>query len=216
MRPQRHWTVHLVHHTHLDIGYTDPQGTVLAQHLSYLDSCLDLVSATDGWPDCRSSRRRGVRLALHPDDPPVPSVGGVGRAACSVDALVALAEDHPGPAFGIDLCLGTVSEMGGQAAVLDAVRRLGERRKIVYVHLRDVAGSVPRCTECFLGEGNYDPLTVVRELHRVGSDGFLLDDHVPQLTGDTDWMQRGRAHAIGYLQALVHAVRSEPATVPNG
>jgi Glycosyl hydrolases family 38 N-terminal domain len=51
MRPQRQWSVHLVHHTHLDIGYTDPQGKVLAEHLSFLDSCLDLVRETDDWPE---------------------------------------------------------------------------------------------------------------------------------------------------------------------
>jgi hypothetical protein len=51
VKPQRQWEIHLVHHTHLDIGYTDPQGTVLREHLSYLDSCLDLVRATDDWPD---------------------------------------------------------------------------------------------------------------------------------------------------------------------
>lgn len=48
--PQRHWSIHLVHHTHLDIGYTDPQGVVLAEHLSFLDSCLDLTRQTEGWP----------------------------------------------------------------------------------------------------------------------------------------------------------------------
>lgn len=49
--PQRKWTVHLVHHSHLDIGYTDPQGDVLRNHLWYLDSALDLATATDDWPD---------------------------------------------------------------------------------------------------------------------------------------------------------------------
>lgn len=48
--PQRRWTLHLVHHSHLDIGYTDPQGHVLAEHLSFLDSCLELTRATDDWP----------------------------------------------------------------------------------------------------------------------------------------------------------------------
>ena len=51
VKPQRHWTIHLVHHTHLDIGYTDPQGRVLAEHLAFLDSCLDLMNRTDSWPD---------------------------------------------------------------------------------------------------------------------------------------------------------------------
>jgi len=51
--PQRKWTVYVVHHSHLDIGYTDPQGIVLRNHLEYLDSALDLVAATsgDGWDD---------------------------------------------------------------------------------------------------------------------------------------------------------------------
>ncbi|NGN67369.1 alpha-mannosidase [Streptomyces sp. A7024] len=49
LTPQRQWTIHLVHHSHLDIGYTDPQGRVLAEHLSFLDSCLELTQATDEW-----------------------------------------------------------------------------------------------------------------------------------------------------------------------
>ncbi|MFE7158924.1 alpha-mannosidase [Streptomyces sp. NPDC057636] len=54
LTPQREWTIHLVHHSHLDIGYTDPQGHVLAEHLSFLDSCLELTEATDDWePESR-------------------------------------------------------------------------------------------------------------------------------------------------------------------
>ncbi|NEE04206.1 glycoside hydrolase family 38 N-terminal domain-containing protein [Phytoactinopolyspora halotolerans] len=49
--PVREWSVHLVHHSHLDIGYTDPQGTVLGEHVSFLDSCLDLTRATRDWPE---------------------------------------------------------------------------------------------------------------------------------------------------------------------
>ncbi|MFI6344203.1 alpha-mannosidase [Streptomyces sp. NPDC050560] len=51
LEPPRDWTIHLVHHSHLDIGYTDPQGPVLGEHVAFLDSCLDLTRATDGWPD---------------------------------------------------------------------------------------------------------------------------------------------------------------------
>ena len=65
---------------------------------------------------------------------------------------------------------------------------------------------MPAFEECFIGEGNYDPLTVLRALQRVGFDGFLLDDHVPHMVDDTDYMHRGRAHAIGYVQALLQAV----------
>jgi hypothetical protein len=51
IEPQRKWTVHLVHHSHLDIGYTDRQGTVLRHHSEYLDSALDFADATESWPD---------------------------------------------------------------------------------------------------------------------------------------------------------------------
>lgn len=51
LEPVREWVIHLVHHSHLDIGYTDPQGTVLAEHVAFLDSCLDLVRATADRPD---------------------------------------------------------------------------------------------------------------------------------------------------------------------
>lgn len=151
----------------------------------------------------------GVRLALHPDDPPVPSLGGVARIFRSVAALDRAVSLAASPAFGIELCLGTVSEMGGEAAVLEAIETLGRAGKIVYVHFRDVRGSVPRFQEAFLGEGNFDPLTVMRALKRVNFTGFILDDHVPRMTGDSHYAHRGRAHAIGYLQALIATVEDE-------
>ena len=52
MRPQRKWSVSLVHHTHLDVGYTDRQDSGDGHyHLQYLDSVLDLVERTSGWDD---------------------------------------------------------------------------------------------------------------------------------------------------------------------
>jgi hypothetical protein len=56
LRVQRRWQVHVVHHSHLDIGYTDPQNLVLDHHLRYLDSVLDLAAATDGWPEAARFR----------------------------------------------------------------------------------------------------------------------------------------------------------------
>lgn len=47
----RHWNIHLVHHSHLDVGYTDPQGRVISEQLSYLDSTLRLVNETSTLDD---------------------------------------------------------------------------------------------------------------------------------------------------------------------
>ncbi len=51
IEPPREWTVYLIHHSHLDIGYTDAQGTVLRNQRAYLDQVLDLATATSDWPD---------------------------------------------------------------------------------------------------------------------------------------------------------------------
>ncbi len=154
----------------------------------------------------------GVRLALHPDDPPVPTLGNVARIFRSVDALKRAVEISPGPGFGIELCLGTVSEMGGEEAVLEAIRFLGPRQKIAYVHLRDVKGTVPEFVECFLGEGNYSPANVIRELSKHGFDGFILDDHTPALVGDSPYGHRGRAFALGYIQGLIDMMELDDVT----
>jgi mannonate dehydratase len=153
-----------------------------------------------------TAEEAGIRIGFHPDDPPAAELHGVARILTSVDALERAATVVDSPALGVELCLGTVSEMGGEAAVLDAIARLGARGKICYVHLRDVVGTMPSFTECFLGEGNYSPLRVIEALHEVGFDGFILDDHTPGLVNDDGYGYRGRAHAIGYIQALVHAV----------
>jgi len=156
---------------------------------------------------------------VHPDDPPVESVGGVARILSSPEGLERAYEVSRGsPAWGLDLCLGTVSEMAGQQSVNRVIDFFGPKGRIFYIHFRDVQGTVPRFKESFLGEGNYDPAAVLRRLIDVGFDGFMIDDHVPAMIGDEDtWAEtasaaycsRGRAHAIGYLQGLLNALQVE-------
>lgn len=147
----------------------------------------------------------GVKLALHPDDPPVPMLGGVARLFYRPEGFKrALEISKDSPAWGLDLCLGCCSEMvGGKDAVHEMIEFFAPKGRIIYVHFRDVQGTVPDFIECFIGEGNYDPGEVMILLAKNGFDGFLLDDHVPQMDGDTVWNHRGRAHAIGYMQGLI-------------
>ncbi|MBO9610812.1 MAG: mannonate dehydratase [Paenibacillaceae bacterium] len=145
-----------------------------------------------------------VKLALHPDDPPVRELDGVTRLFHCVDSFkraMALADSE---AWGLNLCLGCCSEMvNGASDVTEMIDYFGPKGKILYVHFRDVQGSVPAFQECFIGEGNYDPAEVIVRLKRVGFNGFLLDDHVPRVVNDTDWGHRARGHAIGYMQGLL-------------
>ena len=148
----------------------------------------------------------GVRLALHPDDPPVPTLGGVPRLFRGVAGFERALELAPSPNHGLDLCLGCWSEMGED--VVEVIERFGKRGKIFYVHFRDVQGTADKFQECFLGDGNYDPVTVMRALQRVKFDGFIIDDHVPRMVDDTEWCHRGRGFQTGYLQGILAAIEA--------
>ncbi len=56
VQPQRKWTIHLAHHSHYDIGYTDTQNEVMASQLAYIDSALELATVTDDWPEAAKFR----------------------------------------------------------------------------------------------------------------------------------------------------------------
>ena len=148
-----------------------------------------------------------VILALHPDDPPVESLGGVARIFRNFEGFRRAMEKFDSPVHGLDFCMGCWSEMDPDG-VLDAIRYFGGRGKIIYVHFRDVQGRVPEFRECFLGEGNVDIVQAMRTLHECGFTGFLIDDHVPHMLNDTDWGHRGRALATGQMLGLLTAVRS--------
>ncbi|HZO86699.1 MAG TPA: mannonate dehydratase [Chthonomonadaceae bacterium] len=147
----------------------------------------------------------GVRMALHPDDPPVPVLGGIARLFRNFDNFKRAMETHPSPMHGLDYCHGCWSEMRGGEGVLDSIEWFGRRNRILYVHLRDVQGRAEKFTECFIDEGNCDVFTTVRKLKEVGFRGFIIDDHVPHMVNDSPWGHRGRAYATGYIRALVNA-----------
>ncbi|WP_189424328.1 mannonate dehydratase [Devosia pacifica] len=151
------------------------------------------------------AEEEGLRLALHPDDPPVPMLGGVARLFYKPENFRKAYEmAGRSKAWALDLCLGCCSEMpGGKANVREMIEHFGPLGAIAYIHFRDVKGTVPDFTECFIGDGNFDPAEVIALLASTGFDGFLLDDHVPKMDGDSDWNHRGRSHAIGYMQGLV-------------
>ena len=150
----------------------------------------------------------GIKLALHPDDPPVEMLGGIARIFRNVEGFKRAEEIAAGSqAWGLDLCLGCCSEMpGGAVNVRAMIEHFGPRGKILYIHFRDVKGTVPSFAECFIGEGNYNAAETLKLLRDSGFNGFLLDDHVPHVVDDSNWNHRGRAHAIGYMQGLMDAM----------
>lgn len=151
----------------------------------------------------------GVDLALHPVDPPVlESLCGIPRLCRSVENFEKAMDLVPSDNHGLKFCLGCFSQMGED--VDDVVRRFAERDELVFIHFRDVVGTVPKFHEAFVDEGNFDTTEIVRTLHDVGYDGVVIPDHVPGMVGDDDWRHRARGFTVGYLRGVIDTVESEP------
>ena len=155
------------------------------------------------------AEEEGIRLGIHPCDPPVPELGGVPQLLRSFEAYKRLIEIYPSPSNAIEFCQGTFSEMTDD--IYEMIRYFGSREKILYVHFRNVSGPVPSFHEEFVNTGYVDMHKAMRIYHEVGFDGFFIDDHVPHTHGDTAWGHRGRAFANGYIQGLIEGVTKESA-----
>jgi mannonate dehydratase len=147
----------------------------------------------------------GVRLAAHPDDPPMPTLRGTPRLVYQPRMYDDLLELVPSPANGLEFCIGSLQEMT-EGDIYEAVEHYSRRNAIAYVHCRNVRGKVPHYREVFIDEGDVDVLRVLRSLASSGFDGVIIPDHAPQMTCDAPW-HAGMAHAIGYLIAGIQAAQ---------
>jgi mannonate dehydratase len=155
------------------------------------------------------AERAGIRLGIHPDDPPVPELAGVPRIMRNHAAFKRLIEIYPSPSNAIEFCQGTFSEM--EDDVYEAIRYFASRDKILYVHFRNVSARGRKFHEEFINTGYVDMEKAMRLYRDSGFRGVLIDDHVPMLAGDTEFPgnlggYRGRMHALGYIQALIDVV----------
>ncbi len=150
--------------------------------------------------------KAGVKIGVHPDDPPVSPLGGVARIMRSPEAFKRVIETVPSDYNGLEFCQGCFSEMGGD--VIESIRYFVKNKKIWYVHFRDVRGVADNFDECFIDEGQTDMFEAMKAFHEAGFDGVLIDDHVPYIVDDTHWGHRGRAFAMGYMKGLKQVIES--------
>jgi mannonate dehydratase len=150
----------------------------------------------------------GVRLAMHPDDPPLSAIRSMARIMRSVEAFERLLELVPSEANGITLCQGNFTLMTDDLPAV--IRRFGEQGKIFFVHFRDVRGEPSSFVETFHDEGQTDMLACMSAYRDAGVDAVLRTDHSPTLEGDTaevaGYSHQGRLFAIGYVRGLHEAV----------
>ena len=147
----------------------------------------------------------GVKMGLHPDDPPVSPLRGVERILTSADAFARAMSLNDSPSHGITFCQANFRAMGEDIAA--TARRFVDR--IVFVHFRDIEGTRDDFTETFHDDGPTDMPAMLKLYHEINFRGPIRVDHVPSLAGEEDQPQGyavlGRLFAVGYMKGILHA-----------
>jgi mannonate dehydratase len=157
------------------------------------------------------AEKAGVKLAMHPDDPPLSPIRGVGRIMRSVENYQRLVDMIPSPVNGITMCQGNFTLMTDDLPKV--IRDFGRQGKIFFVHFRDVRGTPEKFEETWHDDGKTDMLACLRAYKDIGFNGVLRPDHVPTVEGDSNsnagYSSFGRLYAIGYIRGLRQAVYAE-------
>jgi mannonate dehydratase len=151
----------------------------------------------------------GVRIGIHPDDPPVPVLAGVPRCIFSnYEGYKRALEIANSPNVGICLCCGTWLEGGKKLTGKDPeemIRAFGAK-KIWKIHFRNVSAPLPHFVETFMDNGYYDMWKIMKALRDVNYEGIVILDHSPTMIGG-NYAQT--AYGFGYMKALMNRANAE-------
>lgn len=152
-----------------------------------------------------------IQLAVHPDDPPVQSIGGIDRILTSADAMQQVINLVPSEYNGITLCQGCFAAMGEDIPA--SIRRFGEQKKLFFAHFRDINGTLEKFNEEFHHTGKTDMYEAMKAYYEVGFEGVIRPDHVPTMYEDHVEEQgygiNGNLFATGYMMGLMEAAASQ-------
>ena len=157
------------------------------------------------------AEEEGIRLGIHPDDPPVDELGGVPRIMTNFAAFKRLIEIYPSDHNAIEFCQGTFSEMDED--IYEMIEYFASRNKVLYVHFRNVSGPTPeKFHEEFINTGYVDMIKAMNIYKDAGYTGCFMDDHCPDIYNDEEFPgnlggYRSRIFAQGYIQALLDSMK---------
>lgn len=153
------------------------------------------------------AEKHGIRLALHPDDPPM-SLGAVSRIMTSYENIHrAIYETVPSENLGVTMCQATYHIMGED--LYKVIPALAE--KIFFVHFRNTTGTITEYRETFHDNGEIKMAEIMKLYRSCGVNVPIRVDHVPTMVGETVVNQgydaQGRLYAIGYLKGILEATQ---------
>jgi mannonate dehydratase len=160
------------------------------------------------------AKAAGVSMALHPDDPPISPLKGVGRILTSAAAFEKVWDRFPIESNKITFCQASFLTMGENIQQLAALWL--EQKRISFLHIRDVEGDKYNFRETFHDNGPTDMVEMFRTYKKYGFDGPIRPDHAPAMYGETQskfggstsvgYEITGKIFAIGYLKGIYESV----------
>lgn len=153
------------------------------------------------------AEQAGVKLALHPDDPPMPTMRRQPRLVYQPSMYQKVLDARASESNVLELCVGTLAEMT-EGDIYEAVEKYCRLGKIAYIHLRNVRGKVPYYRETFIDEGDVDMTRILSILRRNRFDGVVIPDHTPQMSCSAPW-HAGMAHTLGYIAGVLATLEKE-------
>lgn len=156
------------------------------------------------------AEKYGIRMALHPDDPPISPFMGVGRILTSSNAFDKVLKRYPSASNGITFCQATFKIMGEDLKEISS-RWLKDKR-MFFLHLRDVDGDKYKFRETFHDNGTTPMSEMLKHYYDHGFDGPIRPDHAPAMFGETQsnfsgglssgYEITGKIFAIGHIRGV--------------
>jgi mannonate dehydratase len=150
----------------------------------------------------------GVKMALHPDDPPVVELQNIDRIFINADAVRRALFLVDSRSHGITFCQGTFLTMGEDIEAL--IDEFGSKEKIFFVHIRDVEGNASSFKETFHDNGPTKMPDMFKRYKDIHFDGALRSDHVPTMAGEDNnragYGMSGNLFGIGYIKGIMDSL----------
>ncbi len=154
------------------------------------------------------AQQAGVRMALHPDDPPISPLRGIGRILTSAQNIRRAIDLVPSPVSGVTFCQASFKAMGEDIEAL--AREWCCQRKVFFIHFRDIDGRRDHFRETFHDNGPTDMPRMLRTYHESGFTGPIRPDHAPTLAGELNdkpgYAMTGKVLAVGYMKGIMDSL----------
>jgi mannonate dehydratase len=156
-----------------------------------------------------AAERAGVKMALHPDDPPISPLRGISRIFISADNFRKAMKIIESPSHGITFCQATFRAMGED--VFQLIEEFGKKGKIFFVHFRDIKGKAECFQETFHDNGSTDMVKALRYyLRHTDLSTLIRPDHTPSMAGESNsnpgYEMQGRLFAVGYMKGIIDSI----------